>query len=517
MLNPLRLVSLLSLVALAAGCSVNPVTGKNEFSIVSAEREVAIGEQNYQPSQQSQGGRYYIDPELQLYVQEVGRKLAAVSDRPNLPYEFVVLNNSVPNAWALPGGKIAINRGLLLHLEDESQLAAVLGHEIVHAAARHTASQMTRGTFIGLGAQILGIAGQSAGYGQLGSTAAQLGAAAWMARYGREDELESDNYGMEYMARAGYDPSGAVELQRTFVKLSEGRQQDFLSGLFASHPPSRTRVDANIAKARTLPKGNTFRDRYQQKIARLKRDKPAYDAEAEAIKALNNKDAKTALMHLDKAVKLQPREGCFWELRGHAWTMLGNTGNAEKAFTTAIGKNPDLFSHHLARGILRVKEGNRGGAKPDLERSYRLLPTPPASFYLGEMAEAAGDAAKAVEYYRQAAQGKGQLADQARQKLARLEIGSAPDRYIASRVTVASDGYLQVTIRNTSNIPVTGIRLEVTEMVSAFAAGQRYSLTGPQNLGGGQRVTIKTRLGPYETTDAARNFRAKVIAASPAQ
>ena len=114
------------------------------------------------PSRQSQGGDYYLDQSLQTYVAGVGQRLAAVSDRPDLPYEFVVLNNDVPNAWALPGGKIAINRGLLVLLEDEAQLAAVLGHEIVHAAARHGASQMTRGTLANIGLVTLGVATQGA-------------------------------------------------------------------------------------------------------------------------------------------------------------------------------------------------------------------------------------------------------------------------------------------------------------------------------------------------------------------
>ena len=106
-----HLLTLTATFALLSACSVNPVTGEKEFSLVSPQQEVAIGAANYAPSQQAQGGRYYIDPDLQAYVAGVGRKLAAVSDRPGLPYEFVVLNNSVPSAWAMPGGKIAINRG----------------------------------------------------------------------------------------------------------------------------------------------------------------------------------------------------------------------------------------------------------------------------------------------------------------------------------------------------------------------------------------------------------------------
>ena len=304
---------LISVLLLALfGCAVNPVTGKNELSFMSAQQEIAVGEKNYRPSRQSQGGDYYLNPKLQAYVAGVGRKLAAVSGQPDLPYDFVVLNNSVPNAWALPGGKIAINRGLLVYLEDESQLAAVLAHEVVHAAARHGAQQMTRGTLTSVGLAAVAIGAQGQQGEQLYGQASQLGTAAWMAKYGRDDELESDYYGMEYMARAGYEPQGAVELQRTFVKLSEGKQADFISGLFASHPPSAKRVQANIAKAKTLPSGARYRDRYQAAIAPLKKDAKAYLAQDKAMASLKNKEAKAALRYLDGAVALQPREAAFW-------------------------------------------------------------------------------------------------------------------------------------------------------------------------------------------------------------
>src|SRR5690625_4051774 len=138
-------------LTVTTACTVNPVTGDRQLSFLSAEQELALGQQHYVPSQQAQGGRYVVDPDLTVYVNQVGQGLADVSDRPGLPYEFVVLNNVVPNAWALPGGKMAINRGLLVYLEEESQLAAVLGHEVVHAAARHSASQLTRNLMFAYG------------------------------------------------------------------------------------------------------------------------------------------------------------------------------------------------------------------------------------------------------------------------------------------------------------------------------------------------------------------------------
>jgi predicted Zn-dependent protease len=186
---------------LSGGCAVNPVTGKNEVAFVPESQELAIGSKNYAPYRQAQGGDYVTEPELTRYVRGVGDRLAAVSDR-KLPYEFSILNDSSPNAWALPGGKISINRGLLVELRSEAELAAVLAHEIVHAAARHSAQSMERGVFLQGALIAAGVALGDTGYRDLGMLGANLGAQLTNQKFGRDDESEADLYGMRYMARA---------------------------------------------------------------------------------------------------------------------------------------------------------------------------------------------------------------------------------------------------------------------------------------------------------------------------
>jgi predicted Zn-dependent protease len=168
-----------------------------------------------------------------------------VSDRPNLPFEFVVINDSVPNAWALPGGKLAVNRGLLAELKSEAELAAVLSHEIVHAAARHGASSMERGILLSAGAAVISVLAADKKHADLIDFAAGGGATLLNFRFSRENELEADHYGIGYMVRAGYDPKAAVELQETFVRLSGSKSAGWLAGMFATHPPSQERVEAN--------------------------------------------------------------------------------------------------------------------------------------------------------------------------------------------------------------------------------------------------------------------------------
>ena len=299
----------IGLLVTMTGCVTNPVTGKSQISLMSPEQEIASGAQNYAPAQQAQGGQYTVDPGLTAYVQSVGRKLAAVSDRPDLPYEFVVLNNDVPNAWAMPGGKLAINRGLLVYLEDEAQLASVLGHEIVHAAARHGAQQQTQNVLMGAGVLIAGVAisEKKPEYGMLGMGALAVGAQAWQAKYGRGHELQSDEVGIKYMAKAGYDAQAAVELQEIFVKLSEGRNAGFLEGLFASHPPSQERVEKNRITAAKYPGGVRNKEAYRRAMAQVTKDKKAYENYQKAQKLAGEKKYIDALGYVDQSIAQQPR------------------------------------------------------------------------------------------------------------------------------------------------------------------------------------------------------------------
>ena len=415
-----QLGSLLLTLLLLAGCTTNPVTGASQFTIISPQQEVSIGAKQYGPSQQSQGGLYMVDPELTIYVNQVGQKLAAKSGRPDLPYEFVVLNNDVPNAWALPGGKIAINRGLLVNLQDEAQLAAVLGHEIVHAAARHGAQQMTQNIFLQIGTQVAVVAGSQSDYGQLIGTGAQLGSAMYQAHYGREQELEADHYGMLYMARAGYEPEAAVELQETFVKLSEGKQSNWLEGLFASHPPSLQRVAANREHASQLTPGVRNKAAFVRATQQLTKDKAAYEQHQQAIKAANNKDFALAQTLTKKAMALQPKEPLFAATMGQLQLQAKNYQSAITYFNKANSLYPEYYLPLLGRGIAAKELKSYQRAEQDLITSAKLLPTQTAAFYLGEIKLSQGDKSQAIQYFQQSAQGGGELGEKSQAYLQQL-------------------------------------------------------------------------------------------------
>jgi predicted Zn-dependent protease len=459
-MNRLLITLALSLF-LITGCAVNPVTGKNELSLVSEAQEMEIGSKNFAPLRQSQGGDYTVDKALTAYVSEVGQKLAAVSDR-KLPYEFKVLNNSVPNAWALPGGKISINRGLLTELQSEAELAAVLGHEIVHAAAKHTAKSMSRGILIqgALTVAVLGTEGKD--YADLAQLGAGVGAQLITQKYGRDAERESDYYGMKYMSKAGYDPQGAVELQRTFVQLSEGKNQDWLSGLFASHPPSKERVENNIKTIAELKKGGIVgTERYKAKTAHIKRTKPAYKAYDEGRVALQKGDLKKATTLARKALRLEPKEGHFHALIGDIEEKSKHPTTAKQHYDKAIKLNDGFFYYYLKRGLVNKRLKNAKAAKADLERSVQLLPTENAYNALGGLAQSAGNLKSAKSYFRKAASNNTEEGKAAYSALMGLDLSENPQNYIRLRTGLDNKGRLKAELYNPTPRDVKGIVIAI--------------------------------------------------------
>ncbi len=412
---------LLLVSVLVAGCAVNPVTGERQLSLVGEGWELEVGETNYAPLRQVQGGDYVTDPELAGYVREVGQRVAAESGR-DLPYEFAVLNNSVPNAWALPGGKIAINRGLLVEMDSEAELAAVLGHEVVHAAARHSAAMQSRQVLISgaalAGAVAVGIATGDDRYAGVALVGGLIGAQLITMRYSREAEREADLYGMRFMHSAGYNPEAAVELQETFVRLSEDRDAGFAQGLFSSHPPSRERVENNKRTLRELgSEGETGRDRYRERIARIKELQPAYDLHDEGRRVLAGGDAATALDKARQAIEQEPREAVFHALKGDALASQGQFADAETAYSEALQHDSSWFYHHLRRGMVREETDRLDGARQDLSRSLELAPTAEGYFHLGNTERKAGNRDRAIRHYRTAAQSDSPTGRAARQAL----------------------------------------------------------------------------------------------------
>ncbi len=485
------------------GCAVNPVTGARQLALISTTEQVAIGEEQYFPSRQMQGGDYVVDPALTNYVAGVGQRIAQYSDLP-LPYEFVVLNSSVPNAWALPGGKIAINRGLLLELGSEAELAAVLGHEIVHAAAGHGAQALQRGMLLQGVLLVTAVAAQNSDYSGLAIGAASVGAQLLNQRYSRGAELEADGYGITYMAAANYDPAAAITLQETFVRLSEGESGGWVSGLFASHPPSQERVDRNRETVAAIPPGGDIgRDRFLAATETLRRNQPAYDAHDEGRTALFEDRIADAAAHADRAVELLPQEAMFHALKGDIALQQQRYSDAIDHFGDAISLNDRFFYYHLQRGLAHSALDQLSPAEMDLYASLDLLPTADAHYTLGAIAESRGDIATALEHYGVAA-GSGTPAGQAAEDaMVRLDLPRNPNRYLQVATYTDTQGQLVVQVGNPTGVAVGNLVLTIN-YVDPGGAIRRTNRVLNRSLAPGTGTQFATGLGPFSNSQSYR-------------
>jgi len=247
---------------LLAGCATNPATGERMLSLVSEGQEIEMGQEFKQQIPAIMG--LYDDPDLQAYVDSVGRALAAVSERPDLPWSFQIVDDPVINAFALPGGPTYLARGILAYFNSEAEMASVIGHEIGHITARHAVEQMSRQQLFQIGY----VAGMVAvpeirPFGDV--LAGGLGILS--LKYSRDDESQSDMLGHRYMTRVGYDPAAAVEMFRILERQREA-SGTALPEWQSSHPDPGNRVaDARRRAAEGGATGGIVRrDEYMRRI-----------------------------------------------------------------------------------------------------------------------------------------------------------------------------------------------------------------------------------------------------------
>jgi predicted Zn-dependent protease len=227
-----RLAAGLVLAATLAACQAAPVTGRNQLIVLPESQDSQMGLEAYQ--QILSESEISKDPELNRRVTEVGRRIAAASPHPEWDWQFTVIENDEPNAFALPGGKVGVNTGLFQVAKNDDQLAAVMGHEVAHAIARHGAERMSQQVLMQAGLAGLGIATDQTTAG----LAAQAATLVVTLPYSRTQEAEADHIGLIYMAEAGYDPRQAIELWQNFESFGGERPPEFLS----THPAPGSRI-----------------------------------------------------------------------------------------------------------------------------------------------------------------------------------------------------------------------------------------------------------------------------------
>lgn len=224
-------------ILLLTSCVINPVTEKRELSLLSYEKEIRLGVEADKGIIEEYG--LYGDSVVREYVGQLGQKMVKVSHRSNLIFRFRVLDSPVINAFALPGGFVYITRGILAYMNSEAELAGVIGHEIGHITARHSAKQYTRTQFAQVG---FGLGMIFSEQFRRFSDVAQLGTGLLLLRFSRDQERQSDQLGVEYAAKVGYDASKVSHFFGTLNRLQDLSGQE-LPGWFSTHPNPEDREE----------------------------------------------------------------------------------------------------------------------------------------------------------------------------------------------------------------------------------------------------------------------------------
>jgi predicted Zn-dependent protease len=236
---------LMGLLFWIPSCAVNPVTGKQELMLLSERDEINLGQETDVQVVKEYG--IYEDPKLTAYLNDICQRLGKVSHRPQLTYHFKIVDASVVNAFAVPGGYVYFSRGILAALNNEAELAGVMGHEIGHIAARHSAQQYSKAQLAQVGLGIGAILTESM---PILSSLAQLGVGMLFLRFSRDNERQADDLGVEYSSKAGYEAKQMASFFETLERMNPGSDRSGLPGWFSTHPSPEDRVQAVRVRAK---------------------------------------------------------------------------------------------------------------------------------------------------------------------------------------------------------------------------------------------------------------------------
>lgn len=241
--NLTRIIVLTLLIGSLGGCSTNPATGHAQLNMMSESEEVKLGSESAPRFVKEMGGEI-PDARIRQYVSKIGGQLAAVSERPQLPWEFHVVDSAMLNAFALPGGKVFVSRGLMVRLTNEAQLAGVLGHEVGHVTAQHIGQQMTQASLLSIGLQVATNVSGNQWTGVIGGYGGKL----YLLRFGRGQESQSDTLALRYMTAIGYDPNGMLGVLKV-LKAASGDSGGL--EMLRTHPLPQTRIDDTVDKIKS--------------------------------------------------------------------------------------------------------------------------------------------------------------------------------------------------------------------------------------------------------------------------
>jgi len=346
------------------------------------------------------------DKKLNDYVDRTGKNMAARSHRTHMPYNFQVVNANYVNAYAFPGGSIACTRGILLALDNEAELAALLGHELGHVNARHTAEQMSKGmlTQAVVGGLAAAAGTQGAFYGDIASQLGQVSAGALLASYSRDNERQADALGMEYMVQSGYSSEGMIGLMDMLKSMGK-HQPSAIELMFATHPMSQERYQTAVQTAETKYKAANqnplYRERYMDYTAGLRAKKGAIDQMQLAEKELAENNFSAADQHLRKALRKAPADYTALVMMSKSQLIQKNWAVGRQYAEMAQQSYPrEAQAYHLS-GFAKVQLKDYDGALEEFNRYDDVLAgNPNTLFFKGYCYEGMKQYSQAGKEYR---------------------------------------------------------------------------------------------------------------------
>lgn len=389
-----------------SGCSIDPVTGGKTLTLLSTQDEIAIDRQQ-SPHQFSSDYGVSQDESLNSYLSDTGILMGRQSHRPDMPYNFQVVNANYINAYAFPGGTIACTRGIMLDMESEDELCALLGHELGHVNARHAAKQQSKGMIaqaVATGAGLLAST-QDAWVGSAVGLASQLASGALLSHYSRENERQADDLGIDYMTRTQHNPQGMIELMNMLNSQSD-RQPNMLELMFATHPMSSERVK-NVTATAQSDKYQAFtrkplqKERYMDNTAALRRLAPAIKLQQQGESQLMGKSYDAAQQSFKQALGKAPDDYTGLVLMAKTYIAQEKPANAQPYLDKASSVYPQQAQAQQLSGINSLALKQPAKAYQAFTRSDKLLPGNPTNqFFMGVAQENMQDKAAAAEHYR---------------------------------------------------------------------------------------------------------------------
>lgn len=402
--DTLWLFSAATASATLSGCAVSPVSGQRIMVGMSEEDERQVDAQQA-PVQFSQDLGAVQDPELNAYLGRVNQSLLGQVHRRDMPYSVRALNANYVNAYTFPGGAIGVTRGILVDLQDESELAALLGHELGHVNARHAAQRQGQALVAQVAMVSLAVATQDSAWSPLIGLGSQIGASALLASYSRDNERQADALGQEYLVGAGYPASGMTQLHALLVRQHQS-QPGMLETMFSSHPMSQERMATAREAAETRyaasARAPRQRERYMDSTASLRRIRPAIEACKNGELAMGRKALPEAQGQFAQALRVAPRDYAANLRMAQCLQAQGQPREAQRYADSARAIYPQEAQAHKLGASLHLALRNPGAAYQALEQFDRLLPGDPGVLFMkGYALDGMGQSRRAAEHYAQ--------------------------------------------------------------------------------------------------------------------